>query len=290
MTYSVRTYPQDKSFHHDYYAVLHFLLKHNEQGNFLHFHWSRWEWMFGRDNLNLSDLSHIRLFYDDTNTLRGVFTYEDRPTVWFAIYDNCPILKKFIVETWYHQTISGPLYVPQDQEMIGFLNQLSCLEQHDHYDPISRYHPTQEPIQVPSGYHLASLQQDYRLEQIHHVLWRGFNHGDEVDYSLQNLEDRRYMTSTPHYHRAFSYVAIYKNRYVSFANIFYLPHTKTALVEPVATVPDHRQKGLARACILSAIAAVYAAGASEVYIGSDRSFYQNMGFKLEKKALCFKKP
>ena len=50
-------------------------------------------------------------------------------------------------------------------------------------------------------------------------------------------------------------------------------------VEPVATDPDYRRRGLGRAAVLEGIRRCGEEGASVAYVGTDKPFYLSFGFK-----------
>lgn len=53
-----------------------------------------------------------------------------------------------------------------------------------------------------------------------------------------------------------------------------------AYVEPVATVPEHRRQGLAKAVIYEACARAKALGAKRAIVVSEQEFYFRIGFTL----------
>jgi GNAT superfamily N-acetyltransferase len=276
MKYVMESYPQDKNYHHLFNEVVSFLDRLNDDHLFLHFHWGRWEWMFARDNIKTEDLKMIKLFRDQQGKLRGILTFEDQPGEWFAIYDNDIELKKMIMNEFISQH-EGDLIIPQDKDMESMLIE-SGYHKMDWIDPIAKL---SHPITKPSceGYTITSLEHDYRPDQIHYALWRGFNHGDDVVYSEQNINDRIHMTSSPHFKKRYTWVAIKDDHYVAYAGLWYLNGSKTALIEPVATVPDHRKKGLAGSCIFHAIEEAKKDGAQDIFVGSTQKFYYDLGFQ-----------
>ena len=52
----------------------------------------------------------------------------------------------------------------------------------------------------------------------------------------------------------------------------------TAYVEPVATVPEHRKRGLAKAVVYEACSRAHALGAKRAIVLSDQAFYSRIGF------------
>ncbi len=280
-------YPKTKDYGQVFHELISFLNRKNDEHHFIFFHWSRFEWMFARDNFKEDDLPHITLFYEEEKIV-GALIFEDELNPYFVIYDDKLELKKTIVSYLKSNEIKDELIIPQDEEMVNLLKSEGYI-QTDWIDPVTRFSIDDPKMPETLGYEIKSLEEDYRLDQIHYALWRGFDHGDDVIYSDINLSDRRHMTSSPHFKKGYTFVAVKDNQYVAYAGIWYMENTKTALVEPVATVPEHRGKGLARACIYHAIEAVRKDGAKDIFVGSNRSVYLNMGFTPFDYAIRFKK-
>ncbi|MCL2884708.1 MAG: GNAT family N-acetyltransferase, partial [Oscillospiraceae bacterium] len=57
------------------------------------------------------------------------------------------------------------------------------------------------------------------------------------------------------------------------------PASAVALVEPVATDPDYRMRGLGKAAVLEAVRRCGTRGAKQAYVGSSQQFYYNIGFR-----------
>ena len=66
---------------------------------------------------------------------------------------------------------------------------------------------------------------------------------------------------------------------MSYAGIWYVPENGFAYVEPVATDPDYRRKGLGAAAVLESLRRVQTEGAQIAWVGSDQEFYQAIGFE-----------
>lgn len=285
--YDVKHYPEDKSYGKAFFDMVAFLNRFNEKNEFIHFHWSRWEWMFARDSFNEKDLSKITLFMKN-DEIFGALIFEDETDLYFVIYENETHLKETMVDYFVKNYEKEDIIIPEDQEMSKLLASKGY-EKTDWIDPVNKFSLENFEIPKTPGYKIVSLEEDYRLDQIHHALHRGFNHGDDVDYSENKLEERKHMTSSPNFKKKYTFVAVYDDKYVSYAGLWYMNNTKSALVEPVATVPEHRGKYLARACIYSSIKAIQKDGARNIFVGSNRDLYRHMGFEDFTKATRFKK-
>ncbi len=121
---------------------------------------------------------------------------------------------------------------------------------------------------------------DNDLRQVTRVFWRGFNHGDEPPDG--EVEDRKFMQSAPNYRKDLNLVVVAPDgNFVSYCGTWYEPVHAIAYVEPVATDPDYRRMGLARAAVLEGIRRCRELGASVSYVGSKQPLYLSLGFRPE---------
>lgn len=244
--------------------------------------------MFARDGFKESDLSQIVLFTNDKEEIKGLLSFEDEPNLWFLIYENDLDLKKQMVNYLIEHHPTDDVIVPKDPDIIKLLEH-NNYEQMDWIDPIAKFTKTSVDLPKVEDYEIKSLAEDYRLDQIHYALWKGFNHGNDVSYSEANLNDREHMTSSPHFKKSYTFLAHKDNHYVSYAGIWYLKGSKTALIEPVATIPEERRKGLSKACIYHAIHKAMEEGAKDIFVGSTQKFYYDIGFIPYHEAIRFQK-
>ncbi len=279
-------YPKDSSYGDAFNRVVRFLNEQNERLENIHFHWSRFEWMIARHSFKEEDLALITLFERDQRIV-GALIFEDETGVLFAIHEDDREVKKEILNYVTENDIKDDLIVGRDDEMIDLLSER--YQKIDWIDPVTRFEPTDFIVPSVPGYTFKNLSEDPELKEIHYALWRGFDHGDDVIYGEKELSDRLRLISSPNFDRRYGYVAIKDGHYVSYASIWYMKGTSTALIEPVATTPEHRRKGLAKACIYQAIEAVRNDGASHVFVGSNRDVYLKMGFVPFDYAIRFKR-
>lgn len=135
------------------------------------------------------------------------------------------------------------------------------------------------PIYVPEGYRLKSLADDNDLGKVDRVLWRGFNHPG--DPPPDGIEDRKKMQSGPHFRHDLTIVVETPNGdFAAFGGMWFDPVNRIGYVEPVATDPDYRRKGLGTAAVLESIRRCGELGATVAYVGSDQPFYLAMGFRV----------
>jgi predicted N-acetyltransferase YhbS len=75
--------------------------------------------------------------------------------------------------------------------------------------------------------------------------------------------------------------------FVSFCGLWYEPVNRYAYVEPLATDPDYRRMGLARAAVWEGVRRCLELGAKEVFVGSDQEFCKAIGFSTLFKSNCW---
>ena len=59
-----------------------------------------------------------------------------------------------------------------------------------------------------------------------------------------------------------------------------VPEKEFGLIEPLATDPDFRRMGLARAAVWEGIRRCRDLAAETIYVGSDLPFYLSLGFRV----------
>lgn len=146
--------------------------------------------------------------------------------------------------------------------------------------PMSQFRITQPfpEIRLPEGFTLKSLADENDLRKVRRVFHRGFDHPGEVPEN--DLDTIVRMQTGPHYRKDLCIVAVAPTgEFVSFGGIWYDARNRFGYVEPVATDPDYRRRGLARAVVLEGIRRCAAEGATVAYVAATKPIYLAVGFK-----------
>jgi GNAT superfamily N-acetyltransferase len=142
------------------------------------------------------------------------------------------------------------------------------------------------PPRLPAGFRPQSLADDNDLVKMDRVLWRGFNHPGEPP--ADGPAGRRQMQSGPHYRHDLAIVVVAPDgAFVAYAGLWYEPVNRFGYVEPVATDPAYRRRGLGTAAVLEGIRRCGALGATVAYVGTDQPFYLAMGFRPLYRQRCW---
>ena len=88
------------------------------------------------------------------------------------------------------------------------------------------------------------------------------------------------MQSAPHFRKDLNIVVeAPAGHFVAYSGTWYEETNRYAYVEPVATDPDYRRRGLGKAAVLEGIRRCAELGATVAYVGSDLPFYMAIGFE-----------
>lgn len=127
---------------------------------------------------------------------------------------------------------------------------------------------------LPDGYTMSPREFAADPWQYQLVIHRGFdNDGTPEKWDAELLK------RIPHANDALKTFAIANREYCAHCGLWYTTGA-TAYVEPVATVPEHRKRGLAKAVVYEACSRAHALGAKCAIVLSDQAFYSRIGFTL----------
>lgn len=273
----------------DYELVAQFLVELYEPGRALR-NWlrPRWEYMHHHPLIANVDLTAIGLAVDG-DRLVGVVHPEDTPAFCYLQAGRDDV-KPLLVE--WAETHLGGWSRSLEREALGcYVDDTDTalrevLAARGYAQTRWGEHSARLPLlpslpyrALPDGYRLQSLADENDLERINRVLWRGFNHpGPAPD---DEIPGRVLGQSAPHFRKDLTIVAVAPDgAYASYAGMWFVPENNVAYVEPVATDPDHRRRGLGSAAVLESLRRVRSLGADVAWVGSDQAFYTAMGFEV----------
>jgi ribosomal protein S18 acetylase RimI-like enzyme len=138
--------------------------------------------------------------------------------------------------------------------------------------------PDVPALSLPDGFSLTDRAETNDLHEINRVLWRGFNH--EGPAPEQYVAGRADVEKAPLYRPELTVmVQAPDGHLVSYCGVWYVPANRLAYVEPVATDPGYRRRGLGTAAVLEAIRRAGLLSATRAIVGSGLSFYRSLGFQ-----------
>lgn len=287
----------------DYKRIDNFLIEHyqpgNQDGNWIE---PAWEYAHGHPYLDKASLGKFGI-WEETGKIVAVAHYEwQLGEAFFQFHPAYKSLRKEMLN-YAEKNLFGcskkdgkrflQVYVNDyDAEFLSFLRARGYEKDEAGTRPMCQF-LVPEPfpaITLPTGFCLKSLADDPNWVKVQRVMWRGFDHEGEPPAGEDELENRRKMFDTPNARRDLKIVVAAPNGdFVAFCGMFYEPNGKFAYVEPVATDPDFRRMGLAKAAVLEGIRRCAALGATVAYVGNDLPIYQAIGFKKVYNSECWVK-
>ena len=273
----------------DYERVGQFLNR-TYQASARHQNWlqPRWEYMHYHSCLDPASLPRIGV-WEVAGRIVGVVHHEHRMgDVYFEIDPEHPDLRRDMLEyaqaRLTREAEDGRLlraYIDAvDVEFQSIAAELGFERDADSSECMSQLSVPQPfpPIRVPEGFRVKSLADENDLRKVHRVLHRGFNHPGEPPED--GLDARRHMQAAPNFRKDLTIVvAAPDGSFVSYCGIWYVARHRVAYVEPVATDPVYRRRGLGTAAVMEAVRRCGELGATVAYVGADRPFYKSMGFR-----------
>lgn len=139
--------------------------------------------------------------------------------------------------------------------------------------------PTSLPVnEIREGFAFMSLEEENDLQKINRVLYRGFDHPGEPPE--EDIELRKKMQSCPNFRFDLTLVAkAPSGDYATFCGLWFDESNRYCYVEPVATDPSYRSRGLGKATVIEGLRRARLSGAEIAYVWSDTKFYRSIGFE-----------
>ena len=278
MEYRIERYKNCQRFNEQYESIYQFLLEAEKLEYNEHFHWGRFEWMHAHSYLDEDKLTSIAMFKDENGTIVGLTTYDtgydDR--VYLIHTSSDKMLLEYMVDTVLEAEGDGAVIKANSNDTVicqilqekGFeeKNRCACILSLDLTNPLD--------YSMPDAYSMSPQGCVADPWQYQLVIHKGF--GNE---GIPERWDDEFLKRIPHVNEDLKTFAIANNEYCAHCGLWYSTGN-TAYVEPVATVPEHRKQGLAKAVVYEACTRANAFGAKRAIVISDQEFYFRIGFIL----------
>lgn len=270
----------------DYEKVYSFLLElSQEKRNHINWNWARWEWMFFHPDFDASLLEKIGLWFVQDD-LVGVAIYDFYlGEAFFAAKKGFEELEEdileYVINNFCDEHGLGIAVNDTDKRTLELLIKYGFVENEQTERilelVLSEVDYTRKSIE---GILLKSIDMEKDIYKRQELFWKGFDHEGQVPSDEDTLKKQIIMFSAPHMNPNLHIIA--QNEcleYVSYCGLWYDPNTDYTYVEPVCTIPEYRNKGIASCVLTEALKRAYDLGAKKAYVISDSGFYKNLGFK-----------
>ena len=278
MEYRIERYKNCQRFNEQYESIYQFLLEAEKLEYNEHFHWGRFEWMHAHSYLDEDKLTSIAMFKDENGTIVGLTTYDtgydDR--VYLIHTSSDKMLLEYMVDTILEAEGDGAVIKANSNDTVlcqilqekGFekKHRCACILSLDLTNPLD--------YSMPDAYSMSPQGCVADPWQYQLAIHKGFGND-----GIPERWDDEFLKRIPHVNEDLKTFAIANNEYCAHCGLWYSTGN-TAYVEPVATVPEHRKQGLAKAVVYEACTRANAFGAKRAIVISDQEFYFRIGFIL----------
>jgi len=290
MSVKFRNYTDVAGITEDYSKVREFFVKLG----YKEFTFTRWDWMTTHPYLDKSAVGKIGLWEED-GELVGVATIDCRLGSSFCLtLDDYQYLKKdMLLYAKEHLGTSDKFDVvisDEDEEFQSIAADLGFVgTENKENDAIFWVDETSMNYELAEGFSITSMNETYDLFQYGQVLWKGFNHELDGDGTFELTSERKESYEAemrrPNVDLNLKVAVVAPNgNFVSYCGMWYDPEAGYAVIEPVATDPEYRKRGMGKAAVLEGIKRVAALGAKKVLVGSSQQFYYSIGMRPYKTA------
>lgn len=281
MRYKTERYKNRERFNEQYQSIHQFLLEAEKTDYNEHFHWGRFEWMHAHSDLDEDKLTSIVMFRDENDVIVGLTTYDTRydDRVYIIHTSSDKLLLESMVDVVISDEGNGAVLKVNDKDSVlcrllrekGFekKNIFASVLSLELSDPLE--------YSIPDAYTISPQEFIAAPRQYQLVIHRGFN-----NEGIPPKWDDKLLKRIPNVNENLRTFAIADNEYCSHCGLWYIAGD-TAYIEPVATVPGHRKRGLAKAVVYEACVRAKALGAKRAIVVSEQDFYFRIGFTLSSK-------
>lgn len=287
MGYSIERYQNCERFNEQYQDIYQFLLEAGKLDYNEHFHWGRFEWMHAHSFLDEDKLTRIVLFKDENGAIVGLITYDtsydDRGYLIHTSSEKS-LLERMIETVLESEGLGAVMKVnAKDAVLCRMLREKGFEKKHKCGSVLSLDLSNSLEYDMPDAYTMSPRGFAADPWQYQLAIHRGFDN----DGIPEKWEDA-FLKRIPHGNEDLKTFAIAHNEYCAHCGLWYTTGV-TAYVEPVATVPEHRKQGLAKAAVYEACTRAKALGAKRAIVLSDQEFYFRIGFALSSEVYAWGK-
>lgn len=278
-------YPESKALGKDYEDIRNFLIKIKDT----EYSFARWDWMITHSMTQAIDLSKIAMWKDKDDIVALVIFDIEPDLVWIRVLDKYNYLLDEMIDYAkenYGHDYRVKIMVQDDDELLqkhlasdGFI-----AINHKEYTSVLFPDENDMTYDLPKGYKMVSLKEAPSVSEYYRLFWRGFNHelngeGKYIHSDEKEAEGKKEIFRKNNNLNHKMIVQDKTNAHVAFCGLWYDDKLDFAIVEPLATDPDHRRLGLAKAAMFEGIKRVRMDGAKRIIVNTSKQFYYNRGFR-----------
>ncbi len=285
--YFIENYQTQERFNNQYEEISKFLQIAADGGYNEHFHWGRLDWMMAHPNLDVRKLPKIALFRDSGKAIVGTVIfdtcYQDGWYILHSVSDE-KLLRQMV--EYVTDTDETPVFHANlnDIGLCKLLNELRYKKQ-DMEGVLAIDLSHDLSYQLPKGFYINESKAQIDEWQWRLVIHRGFDNDGMPQALSEEVAEAEKSLLKNEYIKVF---AIKDGEYTAHCGLWY-HGGETAYIEPVATIPECRRKGLGKAVVYEALKRAKDRGAKRAIVISEQDFYYNIGMEKSSEVATFVK-
>lgn len=132
---------------------------------------------------------------------------------------------------------------------------------------------------LPDGFYFVKPE-EYDMTKIGKCCWKGFDHEQrEGEWNYQYNQNNYLLQVAPHATMELGVAIADENgEYACWAGMWWTPQNKLAYLEPLCTIPEYRNRGLAAAALSELYRKMKCLGATHM-TGGTNEFYKRIGYQ-----------
>lgn len=266
----------------DYDAVIDFLIQlSKEDSNHINWNWARLEWMIAHPETDKTKLTTIGLWWDKDRIV-GAAIYDMYYGEAFcgalkAYMDILPEILDYAYCNLKDESGLGIAICDEDLHAIEVATRFGY-KKADQTENILMY-DLEKPIPSELPMDMAVKEYDPATNpcEFAWLLWQGFDHGnDKTEFERKDKKEKQLRK---HLDTSLSLAAVDSfGKLAGYVCLWYSPKTDYAYVEPVCTIPEYRNKGIAKSLLSEAFRRAKKLGVGRAIVISEMDFYKKLGF------------
>ncbi len=254
------------------------------------FTYARWDWMATHGYLQTTQIGRMGLWMEAERVV-GAALFDCRPGDTFLMcLPGYEFLRKEMLG--YARThLRGPdglrIVIPETDRAYQALAAAAGLTPTPDAEHDAAFFVGETPLDyvLPAGYRMTDMRETYDMYQYGRVLWKGFNHEINGEGAYDDVPHKSWCDVDGEMKRenvdlSLKIAAVAPDgNFSAYCGIWFEPRAGFAVIEPVATDPAHRKKGLGKAVVLEGIRRAAAMGARRAIVGSSQQFYYSIGMR-----------
>lgn len=285
MNDTIEHYKNCQRFNGQYPEIYSFLLEAEQNEYNEHFPWGRFEWMHIHTMLDEEKLPNIAMFRDESGKIVGLLThdtfYDDRVYLLHTVSDEA-LLNRMVDTALEQETGDTVIKVnAKDDALIAVLQKQQFNQDGLDATVLELDLSKSLTAALPNGYSITPLDFVADAWQYQLMIHNGFDNEGIPEPWKEDVLSRGI-------HPQIKAFAVTGSEYCAHCGMWYT-EGDSAYIEPVATVPEHRKKGLAKAAVFEACRRAKTLGAKRATVISDQEFYYRIGFTLSSEVYRWKK-